>query len=65
MQMAGEIDHLIPWPGALREIAQAIISYNEARENDAWADRKDFWNHPSLWDGITDPHSQMCWEAKR
>lgn len=23
--------------------------------------RKDFWNHPLLWDGISDTHAELCW----
>lgn len=64
IELSGELEQLTPWPGALREIAQAIVSYNEACQKIAWADRKDFWNHPNLWDGISDPHSQMCWDKQ-
>lgn len=37
--------------------------------SEAWSDfepkRSDFWNDPRRWDGITDPHKQMCWATRR
>ena len=28
------------------------------------ARRKDFWNHPKLWDDIEDPTTEMCWDHR-
>jgi hypothetical protein len=32
-------------------------------ESEPWGlHRKDFWNDPHLWDDITDPWREMCWD---
>jgi hypothetical protein len=37
--------------------------------SEVWVDfepkRNDFWNDPQRWDGITEPHKQMCWASRR